>query len=140
MCPVYHLGRSNKRSGDRMRFVTFRVPCFLWVGKPESGPHRGFGFAADISEEGAGLYLDIKLAKATPVRLAFEDKEGSAHRGIVAWCRRYNMDQRFHGQSALDYRVGIEFFFESEADRQRYLIDFNELRKRATSLTGEYKF
>jgi hypothetical protein len=140
MCPIYHPGRPKKRVGERLRFVTFRVKCFLWVDKPGSGAREGFGFASDLSEGGAGVYVDAKIPKGTFVRLAFEDESTASYRGMVAWCQRYSLTRRFHGQAALDHRIGVQLLFESEAERQRYLMAYNDLRKRAAALTGEYKF
>ena len=140
MCPIYNIGKSAKRMGDRMRFVTFRVNCFVWAGRENGEPLRSFGFASDISESGAGVFLDVKLAKGTPVRIAFEEESNTAHVGVAAWCRRYTLDQRFHAQTALDYRIGVQFFFESESDRQRWLMYFNDLRKRAAAVPNQFKF
>lgn len=140
MCPIHHIGRSPKRMGERLRFVTFRVKCFLWTEKDGGGPFAGFGFASDVSETGAGVYLDVPLTKGAPVRIAFEDEGATAFRGMVVWCRRYSLDHRFHGQTNLEYRVGVQLLFDSEVERQRYLMEFNDLRKRAASMPNQFKF
>jgi hypothetical protein len=128
MCPVHHIGKSSKRMNERLRFATYRIKCFLLVGKSQPEPLTGFGFAADISEAGIGIYIDKKLTVGTPVLVSLEDEGSEPYAGVVAWCQRYTLEQRFHGHSALDHRVGVRFQFQSEADRQRYLMYFNELK------------
>ena len=140
MSPVYHFGSGDPRKGNQLRLVTFRVPCFVWIDRGSQDPLRGMGFVGDLSEKGIGLYSDTKISKASMVRVALENPEASAHLGIVLWCRRYNFDQRFHGQGNLNFHVGIELHFSDPAEQQRYFIELNELRKRAASLTGEFKF
>lgn len=140
MCPVHHFGRSNKRAKERLRFATFRVKCFLWTESPPGGPHAGFGFTADLSETGIGIYSDLCLPKGAPVRVAIEGENEPSYRGMVTWCQRFKLEQRFHGQSAYDYRIGVCLLFDSEAERQRYLLYFKELRHRAKSLDSTMKF
>jgi hypothetical protein len=123
-----------------MRFVTYRVKCFVWNSKEGGGPVEGFGFASDIAEDGAGIFLDIKQAKGAIVKVALEEETNASYRGVVIWCRRYSMDQRFVGQANLEYRVGIQFLFESEGERQRYLMQYNDLRKRVSSIPNDFKF
>ncbi len=140
MCPVHHVGRINKRAKERLRFATYRVKCYLWTDNPPRGPVAGFGFAADLSEDGTGIYTDVKLAKGAQVRIAIEDEETPAFRGIVTWCQRFKLEQRFHGQQEFDFRLGINFLFESEPERQRYLLYFQDLLHRAKILDGTMKF
>lgn len=140
MCPIHHLGKSKKRMRDRLRLVTFRIHCYLWTTKDGAGPHAGFGFASDVSEEGAGLYLNLQLPKATPVLVSLEDEKNEGYKGLVVWSRRYATEQRFHGQATQDYRVGVQFLFDSETDRQRYLMFYKDLQKRAASVPNQYKF
>jgi hypothetical protein len=140
MSPIYHVGRTRKRLGERLRFATSRVNCFVWAESAGDAPIRGFGFLSDISEEGAGIYVDTKLPKSTVVTLAIEDENSTHYRGIVLWCRRYSMSQRLHSQATLDHRIGVQIVFASEEERQRYLMYFNDLRKRAAFLKGEFKF
>lgn len=134
MCPIYHIGKSTKRMNERLRFATYRVKCWLWIeDQPEPVP--GFGFASDISETGVGVYLDRKINVGTPVKVALEEETLQPFPAIVAWSQRYALEQRFHGHEALDHRLGMRFNFESEADRQRYIMFFNELRRRVTIFT-----
>lgn len=134
------MGRTDQRMSERMRFVTFRVKCFLWTEHRPDEPMKGFGFAADISETGAGIYIDTKLTKGHPVRIAFEDADADIYNGVIAWCQRIEMSQRFHGHAKLDHRIGIRLRFESDGERQRYLMLFNGLRKRVTAIPGGFKF
>src|SRR5262245_23900859 len=103
MCPVHHLGRASQRAGDRLRFVTFRVRCYLWLEATDEGPLHGFGFAADVSENGAGLYLDTRIPKGTAVRISLEEEGNTPYRGVVAWCQRYSLEQKFLGHHTLDH-------------------------------------
>ncbi len=135
MCPIYHFGKSSKRMNERLRFATFRVKCWLSVaGTEESIP--GFGFASDISESGIGIYLDRKINIGTVVQIKLEEESALPFPGIVAWCQRFSLEQRFHGHDGLDHRLGIRFAFESEPDRQRYIMYFNELRRRVNVFTS----
>lgn len=138
--PVHHVGRSKKAMGGRMRFVTFRARCFLWLEKDGAEALHGFGFASDISEHGAEVFLDVKLPKGTLVRFALEEQGSTKFRGIVAWCRNYSLEQRFHGQTNLNYRVGLKLSFESEIERQHYIMACNDLRNRAAEVPSEYRF
>ena len=63
-----------------------------------------------------------------------------AYRGVVIWSRRFSMEHRFHAQVAQDYRVGVQFLFDSETERQRYLMLYNDLQKRAASVPNQFKF
>jgi len=140
MCPVYHMGKSRKRMNERLRFATYRIKCFLWVDKLQPEPFEGFGFASDISEAGVGMYINTKIAVLTPVRIAFEEEGSQPYEGAVAWCQRFTLGQNFHGHSALDHRLGLRFKFESESDRQRYLMYFNELKRKVSVFSKEPLF
>lgn len=140
MCPIHHIGKSTKRMNERLLFATFRIKCFLWVDQRQPEPIPGFGFASDISESGLGIYINTKLSPGTKVRISLEEETNQPYPGVVAWCQRYALEQRFHGHSALDHRLGIRFRFESEADHQRYLMYFNELRRRVNIFTKERLF
>lgn len=140
MSPIHHLGKSKKRMGERLCFVTFRLKCFVWTDKDGGGPYEGFGFASDVSEEGVGIFLDRLLPKATPVSVALEDETNAPYRGLVIWGQHYSLQQRFHAQANLEFRAGIQFLFDSESERQRYLMYYNDLRKRATSVPNQFKF
>jgi hypothetical protein len=140
MPPIHHRGRSGKRLSERLRLATSRVPCFLWAEGSPDEPLRGYGFISDISSEGAGIYLNVSLPKTTKVSVAIEDEAGVPYRGAVLWCRRHNLDQRFHSQAALDFLIGVQLIFDTESEQQRYLMYFNDLCRRATSLTGEFRF
>jgi hypothetical protein len=140
MSPIHHIGKSKKRAGERMRLVTFRVKCFVWNDKDGAGPFAGFGFASDISENGAGIYLDQEFAKGTPLRISFEDEKSEPYFALVAWCRRFSLNQRFHAQANLEYHVGLQLLFASDGDRQRYLMHFNDLRKQAAAIPNQFKF
>lgn len=139
MCPIYHIGKSTKRMNERLRFATYKVKCWLWVGGG-SEPIPGFGFASDISEAGIGVYLDRKINVGTEVRIAIDEAEATPFPGLVAWCQRYSLEQRFHGHESLDHRLGIRFNFQSEAERQRYIMFFNELRRRVTIFSDNHDF
>jgi len=140
MSPIHHPSRTKKRVSERLRFATYRIKCYLWIENKEARAVEGFGFAADVSETGVGMYTDAKIPKGTFVRMALESEDSTSYRGYVAWCQRYALEQRFHGHESLDHRLGVSFLFESEAERQRYLMYFNDLRKRATFLNGDFKF
>ncbi len=140
MSPVYHFGKSSKRMSDRLRFATYRIKCFVWAEKLQSEPISGFGFASDISEAGVGVYVDAKIPIGTKVRIALEEGDAQPYAGTVAWCQRYTLGQKFHGHATLDHRVGIRFMFESESDRQRYLMYFNELKRKVTIISKDPLF
>jgi hypothetical protein len=140
MCPVHNPGRSRKRLSERLRLATSRIGCFVWVEGGEGAPLRGYGFISDISDGGFGIYMNESVAKTTIVKVSLESEASEPYRGVVLWSRRFNLNQRFHSQATLDYRVGVQLLFDSESERQRYLMYFNELRKRATLLSGEFKF
>jgi PilZ domain len=137
MCPVHNPGRSKSRSAERLRFATFRLNCFLWVENHNEGPHSGFGFAADISETGAGLYVGIRLNPGAQVRVAFESETSPTYRAVLMWCQRYSLEQHFMGHPALDHRVGLRLQFITEAERQRYLEYFKSLGERVKLLAPE---
>lgn len=140
MAPVHNPGRSKKRLSERLRLATARIPCFVWTEGSAEEPLKGYGFVSDVSDGGMGIYLNVSLPKTTFVKVALEDEASSSFRGAVLWSRRFNLGQRFHSQATLDYRIGIHLLFDTESERQRYLMYFNDLRKRATCLSGVFKF
>jgi hypothetical protein len=140
MCPIYHIGKSSKRMSERLRFATFRIKCFLWAEKLQAEPITGFGFASDLSEAGVGIYVDAKIPVGTSVRIALEEGDTEPYAGTVAWCQRYTLGQKFHGHAALDHRVGVRFHFRDEAERQRYLMYFNELKRKVTVISKDRLF
>jgi len=140
MCPVYHIGKNSKRMSARLRFATYRIKCFLWADKLQPEPFSGFGFASDISEAGVGLYVDAKLPVGSVVRVALEEGSAEPYVGTVAWCQRYTLGQKFHGHATLDHRVGVRFHFRTEAKRQRYLMYFNELKRKVTLISKDKLF
>lgn len=129
MCPIHHL-KGNKRSTERLRLATVRLKAFVWSDKSEE-PLRGFGFVADMSENGVGLYLGEKLAVGESVRVAFESVDAPVYKGSVVWVARYALEQHFVGRKALSFRVGINFLFVSEAERQRFVSYTDSVRKHA---------
>ena len=135
MSPIHNPGRSKSRASERLRFATFRLRCFLWTEGLDEGPLTGFGFAADISETGAGLYIGSRLNPGTQVRLAFESETAPTYRAVLMWCQRYSMEQRFLGGPSLDHRIGVRLQFITEAERQRYLEYYRELASRVLILT-----
>lgn len=140
MCPVFHPQRTEKRNGRRLRLATYRIKCTLWSDSPPQGPNSAFGFAADVSETGMGLYTDLDLPKGTILKIAFEGNENDVYRGVVAWSHLYTLQQGFHGRQAFDHRIGLHFLFASEAERQRHIMYLNELRQKVTSQDLEYRF
>ena len=140
MSPIHNPGKSRKRLSERLRLATSRVGCFVWIEGSDEEPLRGYGFVSDISDGGFGIYMNVSLPKTTIVKVALEDEASEPYRGVILWSRRFNLDQRFHSQATLDFRLGVQLLFDSESERQRYLMYFNDLRKRATLLSGEFKF
>ena len=139
MCPIHHLGRSGRENKDILLFITYRVKCFVWL-EAGGGPFVGFGFASDISEAGAVVYLDLGFTKGSIVRIALEDETATGFRGIVVWSQRYTLGQNFIGHPVLDHRVGIHLRFETEAERQRFIMACNDIRRNVTALKNPSKF
>ena len=121
---------------ERLRFVTFKVQCWVRTEREEA-LIPGFGFASDISETGIGIYLDRKINVGSPVKITLEDEASQPFPGVVAWSQRFSLEQKFHGHHSLDHRLGVRFTFESEGERQRYIMFFNELRRRVTIFAKE---
>lgn len=140
MCPIHHMGKSSKRMNERLRFATYRVKCFLRLDRQPEQSIPGFGFTSDISETGIGIYINTKITVGANVRISLEDENSTFYPGVVAWCQRYKLEQKFHGHAALDHRVGLRFRFESEAEHQRYLMYFNDLRRRVNIFSKERLF
>lgn len=130
MCPVHHLSKKSQRTKERLRLSTARLKSFIWRGDDQA-PIEGFGFVADFSETGLGLYFGEKVAKGQQVRVALSSEGAESFRGNVIWCNRYSMEQNFVGHKALSYRVGIKLVFSSEAERQRYVAYFKSLQDQA---------
>lgn len=134
MCPIHHQGKDSRRANERLRLATTRLKIYVWNARSEGTPNEGFGFLADISPSGVGIFLGEKLAAGTHVRLGFETADGMSFRGAVAWSMRYSLEQHFLGHSALSFRMGVRLLFGSEAERQRYLTYQKELCDRALAL------
>ena len=134
MCPIHHQGRNSRRANERLRLATTRLKIYVWNARSEGTPTEGFGFLADISTTGVGIFIGEKLAPGTPVRMGFENLDGMSFRGSVAWSMRYSLEQHFLGHSALAFRMGVRLQFGSEAERQRYLAYQKELCDRALVL------
>jgi hypothetical protein len=125
---------NKKRIQERLRLVTARHKLYLFPEGQDIEPVSGFGFVSDFSEEGLGLYLGKKFKLQTPVNVAFEDIKNPTYRGFVVWSSRIEMAQRFIGHEALKYRLGIKFMFGTEAERQRYLAYFEDVRRRVQEI------
>lgn len=132
MCPIHHF--KNKRSSQRLKLATVRLKTYLWPRKDSDAPLEGFGFVADMSESGVGIYLGEKLGVGQAVRLAFESKGAPVYKGAVIWVSRYTLDQHFVGRKSLSFRIGIKFVFASEAERQRYAKFMEDVRRHATAV------
>lgn len=127
--------RDNKRTHERLRLVTARHKVYVWPEGNRGDPIAGFGFVADFSDEGVGIYLSERIRVRTPLYLAFEDIQAVTYRGNVVWTERVNLRQGFYGHDALNFRIGIKFLFASEAERQRYLEYFSLVQKRVQQIT-----
>lgn len=133
MCPIHHLSVKSNRSKSRLRLATTRTKVFVWVNGDDE-IKKAFGFVADFSETGVGIYCSDKMAKNIGLRIAIETEEGESFRGTVIWCNRYSLEQHFVGHKAMSYRVGIKLIFSSEAERQRYVKYYMDLQKRAMAV------
>jgi hypothetical protein len=140
MCPIHNPKNSERRSEKRLRLTTFRLKVFVWPKESEERPLRGFGFLSEFSASGAGLFLPDQLAPASLVRLGFEAESGPTYRAIVVWSNRFSLRQKFVGHDSLSFRVGVKYQFGSEAERQRCLKYFDELKKAVLSLDGAMKY
>lgn len=129
MSPV-HFTKKDNRTFERLRLVTIKVPIFLWDADTEH-MRKGFGFVADFSESGAGVFVPDQLTNDSIVLVAFEAESAASYRGRIVWCNRFALEQKFFGHKGLSYRAGIKFLFSSEAQRQHYLEYLQEIRKRA---------
>lgn len=127
--------RDRKRIHERLRLVTARHKVFLWPDGNRGDPISGFGFVADFSDEGVGIYLPERIKVRTTLYLAFEDTNAVTYRGNVMWSEQVKLSQGFFGHSAMNYRIGIKFLFASEAERQRYIEYFSAVQKRVQQIT-----
>jgi hypothetical protein len=140
MCPIHSPKDKERRPEQRLRLATFRLKVFVWPKENETRVLSGFGFLSEFSLAGAGLFLPDQLAPASLVRLSFGADSGPTYRAIVAWSNRFSLRQRFVGHDALSFRVGVKYQFGSEAERQRCLKYFDELKKTVLSLDGTMKY
>lgn len=134
MSPIFHRTGDKKRAFERMHLATSRLKIFIWPGDSNPEPLQGFGFMSDLSESGVGVYVGRKLSPATSALIAFERADNVTYRGMVVWCNRFSLSQSFLGHDALNFRAGIKYLFSSEAERQRYLEYFAQLKARASVL------
>jgi hypothetical protein len=132
MSPVFHRGGDKKRASERLHMVTSRLKIYVWAGSTEPEMIRGFGFLSDLSESGVGVYIGKQLPTASAVYVAFEKPDQVTYRGVIVWCNRFSFQQSFMGHDALSFRAGIKYLFGTEAERQRYLTYFSELKTRST--------
>ncbi|RZA03815.1 MAG: PilZ domain-containing protein [Proteobacteria bacterium] len=137
MSSVHHPPERSGRASERLRLLTTRLKVYVWQAVDETEPAAGFGLVGDLSPTGLGIFLGHHLPPGTPVRMGLEHVDGLTCRGVVAWCARFSLEQRFKGHDALQYRVGIRCQFGSEAERQRYISYQKELRDRALVIKPE---
>ncbi|NUM88652.1 MAG: PilZ domain-containing protein [Bdellovibrionales bacterium] len=131
--PVHHRRGKRERVHERLRMVTCRTSAYVWKDGRDA-PVPGFSFVADFSEEGVGLYVGEKIRERTKVRVSFDDESAPSFQGVVMWCQRYAHEQHFVGHTMFNYRLGIEFRFSSEPERQRYLELLKELELRVRAI------
>lgn len=134
MSPVHHKNGPDKRTFERLRLVTSRIKIYIWNSQGDEVIQSGFGFIADFSETGVGVYLAEHMPVGSNLRLALEAADGVTYRGLVAWCSRHSLEQKFLGHGALNYRAGVRLLFGSEAERQRYLKYCQELKAKALQI------
>jgi hypothetical protein len=139
MCPVHHPGKNERRAADRLRLATHRLKIFVWDAATELDPHAGFGFVADLSPTGVGIFLEQGLPLGSQIRMGLQHVDGATYRGVVAWSQRYSLEQHFFGHQAHSYRVGVRCLFGSEAERQRYIAFQKEMSDRALRLFAGIK-
>jgi hypothetical protein len=141
MSLIHRPERNEKRSQERLRLTTYRLRVFLW---PEDGEclerYDGFSFVSDFSFGGVGLYLATKIAVGESVRVAFDSPEGPTFKAIVAWENRISYRQQFLGHDSLSHRLGLKFQFGTEAERQRYLEYFEQLKARVLQIAPGMNF
>lgn len=131
--PIHHTEDMKKRASERMKLITMRLRCYLWLGN-SADPIEGFTFLSDFSEKGAGLYMGKKIDPGREVRIAFESKENPPIVTEVIWCNRYSLEQHFLGHQALNFRLGLKYIFATEAERQRYIEFMEGLKRKCKSI------
>lgn len=131
MCPIH--SKSN-RDHSRLKLATFRMKSFLWMEKYGDEPLGGFGFVADFSEVGVGLYVSENIKVHSNVRMSFESQDSTTYKGVVIWSQRYSLEQHFVGHKALSYRIGIKFLFGTEAERRRYVEYYHDVKNRVLAI------
>ena len=138
MSPIYIGGKIKKKEPDRrlenrLRLAVSRFKVLVWSRvSNDNTTHEAFGFLADLSDTGVGLFIGESFDKGDAVYIAFDEAKTDPCRGIVMWSSRYSLEQHFIGHKALNFRMGLKFQFGSEADRQKFLLFYESMRSKLT--------
>jgi hypothetical protein len=138
--PIHHKGSGNKKSLDRLRLTTARMPVYVWDESDIGEFRKGFCFLGDLSPKGAGVYLADKIHPGHPVRIGFDRPDAVTFRGVVAWASRFSLEQRYFSSGYLPHRLGIKLQFGSEAERQRFLAFLEEKTEKILAVRPGLRF
>lgn len=75
----------------------------------------------DMSPKGLYLFASEQLALGQQIQLTLEEPRRFFAHGKVVSCQNIVMDRRVISEHQFPYRVGIEFLFRNDAERQAVL-------------------
>ena len=88
---------------------------------------------SDISPRGVGLFSSAPMEIGQELALTLDDPKRFYVKGRVAWCQEYDATSHVLSASPVSYRIGLEFFFDSEEDE-------TEVRNYCDLIASNYLF
>ncbi len=107
--------RERDRKLPRMHLKKVRAEIKA-VGGFSSGVKEVQVVLSDISPKGVGFFSSGKLEIGETIALTLDEPKRFYVKGRVAWCQEYDATSHVLSTSPQSYRIGLEFFFDSEEE------------------------
>lgn len=129
------------RLNERLKFATTRIRAYITREKTRETIST-FGFLADLSKKGVGLYIDRKISLEEIVLVAFDHPENPPFRATVVWSGPVRKKGKVFSKGRTDskeasWRVGLEFQWSSKDEELRFKNFFTEITERYSSRVPE---
>ena len=72
----------------------------------------------DLSPKGAGIFAPSIIPVGQEISITIEEPKHLSLKGKVTWYQEHDANSHILTQVPFSYRIGIEFIFDTEADKQ----------------------
>lgn len=83
----------------------------------------------DLSPGGIGIYAPGPMYPGDKIRITLTEPRKIAVEGRVIWCQNQGFGNHVISEQSFNYRVGVQFIFDTEESRQAFVQFCEDLRQ-----------